>query len=270
VFEVRDLWPETLAAMTGRTGPAYLGMKGVADYLYRRADRIIVLARGVQAYLVEAGAPAEKVVYLPNGTRVNGSAAGTAARTSRPPFRLVYAGAHGPANGLESVLEAASLLQGKAPVHFLLVGAGPSKPALVERARALGLSNVEFRPPVPKAEIQELLAGCSAGLMVLRDTPLFSFGVSPNKLFDYLGAGIPVVSNVPGEVSAMLQDAEAGVQAEGKDGKSLAAAVLRFTELDEDTRLHMGRSGQRWVARNHSFDVLADQLDPVLRELAHI
>lgn len=269
VLEVRDLWPESLLAAGGRKGLAYHGFAAIARSLYRRADRIVVLARGSAEHLVRMGVDGGKIAYVPNG--VDTSAFGAVPRAPRAadaPFTLVYAGAHGPANGLDVVLDAAERLRDRRDVRFLLVGDGPAKHELQRSAEARRLANVEFRAPVPKSGMPALLAGADAGLMVLRDSPLFAFGVSPNKLFDYLGAGIPVVCNVPGEVAALLRDARAGTQATDASAAALADAVLGLRASGSDHRAAMGRAGQDWVAREHARPVLARRLDAMLRELA--
>jgi glycosyltransferase involved in cell wall biosynthesis len=266
VLEVRDLWPESLLAVGARRGPFYRALDRIARRLYRRAARIVVLARGSADYLAaERGVPRERLVLVPNG--VDLSAFAPAERPARDTLTLVYTGAHGPANGLDAVLDAAERLGGDGRVCFLLVGDGPSRPGLVAEARRRGLANVEFRDPVPKAEMPALLAEADAGLMVLREAPLFSFGVSPNKLFDYMGAALPVVCNVPGEVAAMVAAAGAGEQAADASGAALAEAVLRLAARPPAERAALGRAGRAWVAREHDRARLADRLDAALRPL---
>ncbi len=272
VFEVRDLWPESLLAGGGRRGIGYRVLERVAAALYRDADRVMVLARGAGDYLVERGVPARKIFYLPNGVDV------TAVRPAptrvaglhdeKPgPFTLVYAGAHGPANGLDCVLDAAELLGADAGVRIVLVGDGPVKAALREDARKRGLTHVEFRDPVSKSALTRLLADADAGLMILRDAPLFSFGVSPNKLFDYLAAALPVVCNVPGEVAQMLENSGAGVQAADTGAGALASAIRALVTMPDGDRDRMSRLGRAWVVREHSRDVLGEQLDGFLSGL---
>jgi glycosyltransferase involved in cell wall biosynthesis len=265
VLEVRDLWPESLLAVGGRKGPAYHALDAVARHLYRRAARIIVLARGSRDHLVRRGIDPQKIVHIPNGADTD---AFVPRPTPGPHLTAVYAGAHGPANGLETVLDAAALLRDE-PVRFLLVGDGPSKPALQADAARRGLTNVEFRAPVPKTEMPALLAAADIGLMVLREAPLFAFGVSPNKLFDYLAAALPVACNVPGEVAAMLHESGAGVQAADAGAGALAEAVRRLVRTPPAERARMGDAGCAWVAREHGRPVLAARLDGALRELLH-
>lgn len=265
VLEVRDLWPESLLAAGGRKGPAYYVLDRIARHLYARADRILCLARGAQQYLAEHGVDPAKIEYVPNG--VDSGAFAAVERPARDTLTLVYAGAHGPANGLATVLAAAERLRGEAGIRFLLVGDGPAKPGLVASARARGLSNVEFRDPVPKAQVPALLAEANAGLMVLRDTPLFSFGVSPNKLFDYFGAALPVVCNVPGEVAGMVRDAGGGEQAADSSAEALEGAIRRLAARAPAERVEMGRAGRAWVRREHDRGILSDRLDQILQEV---
>jgi glycosyltransferase involved in cell wall biosynthesis len=268
VFEVRDLWPEMLQLASSRRGPGYWGMWAIARFLYRAADRVIVLARGTGEYLVASGVPVERIVFVPNGVDPSAFAGdGQPDRADGATLRLVYAGAHGPANGLDAVLDAAARLRDDPRVSFLLVGDGPSKPSLRERAAQAGLSNVEFRDSVSKAEMPALLATCDAGLMVLRDLPLFSFGVSPNKLFDYWGAALPVVCNVPGEVEGMVGQSGGGVQATDTTGTALAEAIRALLDLPLAERRAMGASGSAWVCREHDRRQLAVRLDRELRSL---
>lgn len=265
VLEVRDLWPESMVAAGGRKGPAYYAFERIAHYLYRRAERIVCLARGTMTHLERLGVESGKLVYVPNG--VDPDAFEGIERPPRDTFTLVYAGAHGPANGLDVVLDAAVLLRDDPRFRFLLIGDGPAKEELVRGARERGLGNVEFRDPVPKLRMPEVFAEADAGLMVLRDTPLFAYGVSPNKLFDYFGAGLPVVCNVPGEVASMVEAARGGELARPGCAESLAAAVRRLWERGAEERKEIGRSARDWVTREHGRTVLAERLDGALREL---
>lgn len=265
ILEVRDLWPESLLASGGRKGPFYYTLDALARYLYRKAELIVVLARGTGDYLMRHGVGAHKIVYVPNGVDLERFS--VAPRSGNGRFTLVYAGAHGPANGLDAVLDAAEQLREREDICFLLVGDGPSKAQLQAEAGRRSLHNVEFRDAVAKSAMPELLRNADAGLMVLRDAPLFSFGVSPNKLFDYLGAALPVVCNVPGEVASMLQESGAGVQATDASGAALASAVLELANRSQDERTAMGQAGRAWVAREHARPVLAERLDRALRQV---
>ena len=266
LLEVRDLWPESMIAVGGRKGVAFRVLDQIARFLYRRADSIICLAKGTAHYLEEERlVEPDRLVYVPNG--VDPEACRVVNRPVRETFTVVYAGAHGPANGLDRVLEAARLLRARSECRFLLIGDGPAKEGLVRCAREWGLDNVEFRDSVPKSSVPSTLAEADAGLMVLRDTPLFSFGVSPNKLFDYLGASLPVICNVPGEVAEMVREASAGVQAQSSSAEALAAAVVELADRSPEARAQMGRSGRSWVLDQHGRSRLAERLDDMLQSV---
>jgi glycosyltransferase involved in cell wall biosynthesis len=271
VFEVRDLWPESLLAVGGRRGPAYYLIDHVANSMYRSADRILVLARGTRDYLLGKGIPSSKLVFVPNGVDVAAirpKESDGGERGEADPVTFIYAGAHGPANGLEAVLDAAEILRdGACGVRFKLVGDGPAKAALRADAERRGLANVEFLDSVSKPELARLLNGADAGLMLLRDAPLFAFGVSPNKLFDYMAAALPIVCNVSGEVAAMLAESMAGVQAADASGAALATSCREIIAMSKARRADIGLSGRRWVEREHSREVLGDRMDAFLRGL---
>jgi glycosyltransferase involved in cell wall biosynthesis len=268
VFEVRDLWPESLIAAGGRKGVAYHLFGHMARTLYAAADRILVLAQGSAEYLIERGVPAEKLFYVPNGVDVDAIA--PAAETSHHgegSVNLVYAGAHGPANGLGAVLDAAEVLGPQSGAQFTLVGDGPTKRALVDDSARRRLTHVRFLDPMSKPALACLLASADAGLMLLRDAPLFSFAVSPNKLFDYMAAGLPIVCNVPGDVARMVRDAGAGLQARDASGEALADVVRTLLGRTSDERATMGRAGRAWVEREHNRTLLGARLDEFLRSL---
>lgn len=265
VFEVRDLWPESLEVRGRTRGPGYWGLWAIARFLYRTASRIVVLSRGVQSYLEGLGVPASRIAYVPNGTDLEAFGSRAPQRTDR--LRIVYAGAHGPANGLEVVLGAAAILRDDPRVSFLLVGDGPAKTALMQQARTARLSNVEFLDAVPKARIPQLLASCNAGLMVLKDVPLFAFAVSPNKLFDYWGASLPVICNVAGEVAEWVRAAKGGLQAVDATPEALAQAIRALMEMGAEQRAALGAAGREWVRHEHDRPVLAARLDAAVRPL---
>lgn len=258
VLEVRDLWPESLD-VAGRRGPMYWLLRKIADTLYRTSPSIIVLAAGNADRVAARGVPHERIHYVPNGVDPSVfEGAEPMPLPEVPPNRqvFVYAGAHGPANDLHTVLDAAELLQDHEgdKAHVLLVGDGPSKAHLVASARRRGLDNVTFLDPVPKAEIPGLLKSCAAGIMPLADVELFSYGVSPNKLFDYLSAGLPVITNVPGDVARMVREAGAGIVVPPADAGALADAMIQVLETESLA------SGLAWIREHHDRATLARQL----------
>ena len=217
VFEVRDLWPELPRAMGLIRNPLVLGTMSLLEWLsYRSAGRLIGLAPGIVAGIVRRGVPAEQVALIPNGCDFGIFASG------QPRWRpdgvgagvllAVFTGAHGVANGLHVVVEAAAELQrrGQDGVKFALVGEGMVKAALIGQAANANLRNIIFLDSLPKTTLAGLLGGADLGLQVLENIPAFQQGTSPNKFFDYIAAGLPVLINYPGWLADLVVEYRCG------------------------------------------------------------
>ena len=205
VLEVRDLWPRILVDM-GRlrsTSVTYRMLRRLELFLHRHADQIVVLAEGSADAIRSDCSDPPPITFIPNGSdapmfRVVANRTALRNRYGMTGLTFVYAGAHGPANGLDLGLDAAENVQADVPdVEFMLVGDGAEKATLMNDAERRGLANVRFLRAILKSEMPELLAAADVGLHTLADVPLFRFGVSPNKLFDYMAAGLPVVQTAP-------------------------------------------------------------------------
>lgn len=269
VFEVRDLWPESYTEVSGKErGPEITVMRWVADLLYRQARAIIVLAEPNAARICARGIDAAKVITVSNGVDLEGFAEGEPAAdlSEDGAFTFVYAGAHGPANDLETVVRACHLLQerGRTDVRAVLLGDGASKASLVALATELGVTNLAFVDPVPKSAIGPTLRTADAGLMVLAPVELFSYGVSPNKLFDYLGAGLPVLTNVPGLVSDIVADADVGLSVEAGSAAALADGMVSIAGHPPDG---VEERGQAFIRSSYDRRTLVSKVEELLRSL---
>jgi len=274
LFEVRDLWPQTLIDMGRLKEGSWItwAMRKLELWLYRRAACTIVLLPRAWRYIVPLGIPKERVVWIPNGVDLSlFFSAAPKSPSADGSFTMMYFGAHGQANGLDNVLQAMAKLQ-KMPegqrIHLRLIGDGPLKPRLIAQAASLGLGNVSFEPPVPKREIPMLACQADAFVISVNHLPnLYRFGVSMNKIFDYLASGRPILiaSDIPDNPVA---EAEAGFVVPPAQPQALANAILRMVQTPIDERQRMGRSGRQYVERNHDFEFLAkrlaDTLDSVL------
>jgi glycosyltransferase involved in cell wall biosynthesis len=267
VLEIRDLWPQVLVDMgqLPETSLIYRLLTRVERFLYARADRIVVMATGSRPAVEAKGAAPEKIWYIPNAAdpedfRPTAAKDELRRRYGFTRFTAVYAGAHGPANGLGLLLNAAEQVR-DLDLDLVLVGDGVSKASLIADARARKLTNVRFLAPVPKAEIPDLLHAADLGLHVLADVPLFQHAVSPNKVFDYLAAGLPVLTNVPGVVAECVIGAGAG-HAVPPDG--LGAGLRRTVEqarIDGGSELRRsGRNGKSWIAANQTRAMMRERL----------
>lgn len=269
ILEIRDMWPKVLVDMgqLSETSPIYRVLSGLESWLYRRADRIVVLANGVSRSLAEAGVPAEKVRLIPNAADPEYFDTDTSRDTARQAYgftkvTFVYTGAHGPANGLDLLLDAAASLP--EDVEIVLVGDGISRPALMERATGMALRNVRFLDPVPKSEMPRLLRAADVGVHCLADVPLFHYGVSPNKVFDYMAAGKPVITNTPGDVAALVESADAGIAV---PPTGLADGITSMARAGIQERSRWGANGRKFIGENQSRRVMARRLSDLLDEV---
>ncbi|MEX5710338.1 glycosyltransferase family 4 protein [Parafrankia sp. FMc6] len=270
VLEVRDLWPRVLVDM-GQVREGSMShrlLRAVETFLYRHADSVVVMADGVRRVLeTEECVPPERIVSIPNGADPADFDPPMVREKLRRElglsgFVVAYTGAHGPANGLDLVLDAAEKIADEFPeVRFLLVGDGAVKPMLVEAVRERRLDNVIFRDAIAKDRMPALLGAVDVGLHVLVDVPLFRYGVSPNKLFDYMAAGLPVITNTPGEVSALVEAAGAGVCC-APDG--IADAVREVVAAGPERRADWGAAGRDYMSRNRSRTALGGRLQDLL------
>lgn len=263
IFEVRDLWPQTLVDMgAAKEGSlAVRLLRRLEVHLYKAAGRIVVLMPKADDYIARLGIARDRIVWIPNGVDL-----ADAEPSPLPPprefFSLMYFGAHGQANGLDNMLAAMARLTGfglERPVRLRLIGDGPSKPALVVQARQMGLNNVVFEPPVPKAAIPALAAEADAFVVNLIDLPLYRYGISLNKLFDYLAAGRPIVF-AGASANNPVAEAGAGITVAPGDPLALAEAIARIAALPEPERAEMGRNAYAYVRTHHDFRLLARRL----------
>ena len=171
-----------------------------------------------------------------------------------------FTGAHGRANGLDAILDAAAVLKrrGVTRIKILLVGDGSEKPRLIARAKTEGLDNVLFHPPMPKRKLAILTASLGCGLMTLDNIPAFYRGTSPNKFFDYLAAGIPVVNNYPGWLADMITQGGFGEAVPAGDPGALAEALSRLSS-NPHRALLMGRAARDYAASRFERGILADK-----------
>jgi glycosyltransferase involved in cell wall biosynthesis len=248
VFEVRDLWPELPKAMGIVRNPLVLGLMSALEWAsYRAAHRLIGLSPGIVEGIARRGVPKDRIALVPNGCDLDIFAA--SADAWRPEgvrddqLLAVFSGTHGQANGLDAVLDAAAVLKarGRDDIRIALIGQGREKPGLVARAARDGLDDVLFLDPVPKTRLGGLLAGADIGLQCLRNVPAFYYGTSPNKFFDYIAAGLPVLNNYPGWLAGLIEQHECGYAVPPDDAGGVADALIRAAE----DRGALARKGER-------------------------
>ncbi len=270
LFEVRDLWPAFAIAVGVLKNPLLIrATLWLEKFLYRRADRVMVNSPGFIQHVAARGA--RWVELVPNGAdpamfdpldrgehfrrenRLDGR------------FLVLYAGAHGLSNDLDLLLDAAACLRANPSVHFVLVGDGKEKTRLQARAKEMQLENLCFLPPVAKNGMREVMAAADACVAILKPLELYKT-TYPNKVFDYMAAGRPVVLAIGGVIREVVETAQAGVAVSPGSAAELAEAVAGLAANPAAAR-EMGQCGRVYVERYFNREQLAEKLALLIEEM---
>ena len=265
VFEVRDLWPELPREMGVITNPIILKMMAALEWAsYRSAHRCIALSPGIAKGIVRCGVAPEKIAIIPNGCDIDifGDAKVAEWRpqgVTKSDLMAVFAGTQGQANGLDAVLDAAIVLQERErrDIKIVLIGQGKLTKHLKTRLEAEKLENVILHPPVPKDELSALLASTDIGLQCLANIPAFYFGTSPNKFFDYIASGLPVLNNYPGWLAEMIEENNCGYVVPPENTVAFADALEHAAE-NRDLLKTKGKNSASLARRKFDRKNLAD------------
>ena len=273
VFEVRDLWPEALVNVGALRNPAGIWwLRRMAKKIYAGAKHIVALSPGMKEGIVRAGVSAEKVTVIPNGSDLDlfrPDLDGSAQRERLglgDRFAAIYFGAMGMANGLDYAIKAAIILteRGRGDIALVLHGGGGKRSELEDMVREYGLNNVIFSDLVPdKAEVAGIVAGCDACMTIYRASKEQTW--SPNKMFDALAAGKPVLINVPGWLGEMIEKNDCGLQLDPRRPEALADALEQLADDPELCR-RKGENARTLAEREFDRSKLADRLENVLME----
>jgi len=267
IFEVRDLWPELPREMGVITNPLILRGMDILEWLsYHSADACIGLSPGIVQGITRRNIPASRVTMIPNGCDLElfkpaqSKRMENVAGIGENDFVAIFCGAHGIANGLDAVLDAAKVLKkrNEQNIKMLFIGDGRLKPQLMERAAREQLDNCVFCDPVPKRELVAITTAADVGLMILANVPAFYYGTSPNKFFDYIASGLPVLNNYPGWLAEMIGKYDCGLAVPPADPESLADALVTLRD-NPDMLTRMGRNARKLAENDFNREKLADQ-----------
>ncbi len=272
LFEVRDLWPQFAIAVGVLKNPVIIRMsEWLERFLYHRADMLMVNSPGFIEHIRQRGG--RQIELLPNGadpSMFNPQDEGLDFRRKhnlKDKFVVLYAGAHGMSNDLQVVLDAAALLADRKEIQIVLLGDGKEKPALQARAEAMGLVNLTFLPSIPKSEMPTALAGADACIAILK--PLEEYKTTyPNKVFDYMAAGRPVVLAIDGVIRSVVESAGCGWFTEPGNAAAMAQVIRRLADDPKASRA-MGQRGRAYLEKNFSRESMADKLLQILGDKNH-
>jgi colanic acid biosynthesis glycosyl transferase WcaI len=272
VFEVRDLWPESLAAVGAGSEGSLLHrtLGAIAGFLYRRSDRIVVVSPAFKVHLIRYwNVPAEKIFIVENGVEADLFRLDPAALEMRKQLKLedrfliCYIGTMGNAHGLDTLIAAAGQLQTALPkAMFLLIGEGAEKERIMDLAAAQGLNNIQFLGQQLRERIPAYVSSADLCLVLLKKTELFKT-VIPTKLLEYMACERPVVIAVDGQARQIVEEAGAGVFVEPENSEALVKAILDLAE-DPERRRQMGVSGRQYIVKNYSREKTAKDYVAVL------
>ena len=272
IMEVRDLWPQTLIDMgVSKWHPFIILLRKLEKYLYKRADKIITVLGGADKYIESLGIKFNGTALVPNGVDLEGfNIKETNFKNQKPldsGFTVTYAGAIGKANNLDVVIKAAEILyKGHPDIKFLFIGDGQEKTRLSRIVKEKHLNNVKFKDPVPRREIGGVLANADGLLFNLEDSPVFKYGISSNKLFDYLASGKPVIFSC-NAANNPVEEAKAGITVSPNNPEKLASSILKLYHMPKKQKEEMGKRGREYVEKYHSIPVLVDKLEEVIKKV---
>ena len=271
VFEVRDLWPESAVVLGELHSPPAIALATRLEELcYNRASRVVVVTEGIRQRLLGRGQTAEKLVLIPNGANTElfqpQPALGIEFRQQHglrlDDFVVTYAGIHGIAQGLETILHAAQSLRDHDNIRFVMVGEGPVKAELQQLRADLGLDNVVMLPEQPRTSMPAVLSAADVALVPLRKVELFEHAV-PSKLFDAWACGCPVLLSIDGEARRVLEAANGGLFVPPEDPPALAQAISQLANMPDRGR-SLGANGRRFTVERYSRQAQARQLEHLL------
>lgn len=255
VFEVRDLWPELPKAMGVIKNPAILWLMGLLEFFcYHSANKLIGLSDGIVKGIAKRGIKLNKIANIPNGCdldifnidhgrmKIEG--------IEENDFLCLYSGTHGIANGLNILIDVAAELtkRGNNTVKFVLVGDGKLKPDLIAEANKRQLKNIIFLDPLNKADLSRLMNTCNIGMQLLANIPAFYYGTSPNKFFDYISVGLPVLNNYPGWISELITQYNCGITVSPDNPEVFTDSLMKLEK--EKYRLPEMSLNARNLAKN--------------------
>ena len=267
LFEVRDLWPAFAVAVGVLQSPALIKLsEWLERFLYHQANRVIVNSPGFIHHVQSRGA--KNVELVPNGTDTvmfNPQVGGSSFRQAHGlegKFVVLYAGAHGMSNDLGVILDAAKRLLTHPNIILVLLGDGKDKPALQARARQEGLGNLLFLPPIPKIDMPAALSGADACIAILKPVEMYKT-TYPNKVFDYMAAGKPVILAIEGVIREVIENAGAGIPVTPGDPAALSDAILRLAD-DPALARQMGQNARSYVETHFDRAALASKMLDVM------
>ncbi|MDK2830162.1 MAG: hypothetical protein PWP67_2996 [Clostridium butyricum] len=273
-FEIHDLWPLSPMEIGGfsEKNPAIIILQRAEDFAFKNSDVIVSILPNADKHIRERGFSTDNFVYVPNGILTGEKNEAPMEKTierlqelkEQGYFLVGYTGNHSPANVLDTMIDAAKKTTDE-KVKYVLVGKGNVKDELIKYAKANNVTNIEFLDPVLKDNMDNVLELLDIGYIGLKKQNLFSYGVSPNKLFDYMMASLPVIYAVEAS-NDPVKDSNCGISVGAENPEAVVEAVMKIKSLSEEEKIKMGENGKEYVLDNHMYEGLADKFLNALKK----
>ena len=270
ILEIRDLWPETWVAMGATTKKSilYKVFAYIEKVLYKNADKIITLTAN-KDYYISVGVDEKKVEIVSNGVDLEKYDSLLEEKSPinllENKFNILYTGAHGTANCLDNILEVAKLIKND-DIVFNFIGEGEKKEELIKKSEEYNLKNVRFYPPINKNLIPNTLKNGDVMIVVAKNTPLYKYGISFNKMYEYFASSKPIIfsGNVAND---MVKEANAGISVEAENIEKIKEAVLSLYNMSKTEREVLGKNGRKYVEENYDTKVLSKKIEKIILNL---
>lgn len=274
-FEIHDLWPLSPMEIGGfsEKNPAIVVLQRAEDFAYKNSDVIVSILPNADKHIRERGFSTDNFVYVPNGIIVSDEKKNPPMEKSierlkelkeQGYFLVGYTGNHSPANVLDTMIDAAKKTTDE-KVKYILVGNGNVKKELIEYAKSNNVTNVEFLDPVLKDNMDNVLQLLDICYISLKKQNLFNYGVSPNKLFDYMMAARPVIYAIEAS-NDPVKDSGCGITVPAENPEAVVEAVMKIKNLSEEEKKKMGQNGNDYVLSNHTYHGLAERFLNALKK----
>ena len=259
IFEVRDIWPLSIMELGGfkKTNPFIVLLQITENFAYRVSDYVVSVLPKAFEHMKHHGLDLQRFKYIPNGIVIK-----TMIKTdevNKDVFKIGYAGALGIANALKYLIHAAHLIN-ESNIEIHLLGNGSEKKNLMEMVKDKNISNVYFHDAVPKNKVGIFLSKMDALFIGWHFSKIYRFGISANKLFDYLASAKPIIHSVNAGNDPVLE-AKAGISVKPENPKEIADAILKLYKMTQSRRNELGRNGRAYVEKYHSYEQLAKQYE---------
>jgi len=274
VYEVHDLWPLSPMEIGGysKFHPFIIAMQWAEDFAYARVDKVISILPHAEEYMIKHGLKSEKFVHIPNGVSVDEFSdmeqldEKIKSQIPHDKFIVGYTGTFGPANSLDTLLEAAAIIQERNDdIFFVLIGGGSEMENLIKIRKKLALANTVILDKIPKRQVQNALSLFTISIIAWKNKPsLYHFGVSPNKIFEYMYAGKPIIQAIQAG-NDLVHDAACGLTITPQNPWAMADAIVELYNMSKEKHEEMGRNAKQYVLKNHTYEYLSIKFIDSLR-----